>query len=319
MNRLASLPQRLLLRSAASAALAAGLLLPLQAATTTPIDNFNDGGHWSGTGCQSGTCNFETMDGQLRISGTSMTPNKLADVWYYKAYPIHSDQTLELRVDRITASDELVAGGIGFEVEGGPNNRGYAFYCTQNRAVLAKYGPHGAAFFFDEAVTPSTEPVVLKLALTQVEDGLQLTTTVVEMDAPHAVLFKRTLVDTEARDPVVGGNASDPGSPYIGTSYDVWLGVLDSADVQRDYVELVYDNFEYSYLPILDVPQKAVCLSWPLTEGEFVVESAATIDGPWEEVTSGATSVDGDRQQVWVLAEDQVGYFRLRAREVKTP
>jgi len=61
--------------------------------------------------------------------------------------------------------------------------------------------------------------------------------------------------------------------------------------------EVGFGVFEYSYLPILAV-QKAVCLSWPMPEDEFVVESAPAADGPWTVVVEGHWVLVEGRQQV---------------------
>jgi hypothetical protein len=56
----------------------------------------------------------------------------------------------------------------------------------------------------------------------------------------------------------------------------------------------------------------AVVLSWPLTQGQFVLESAASLGGPWEAVSDPWWRTNGPQNEVSIRAPDSQRFFRLR-------
>jgi len=58
--------------------------------------------------------------------------------------------------------------------------------------------------------------------------------------------------------------------------------------------------------------QNAVVLSWPLTPGQFILESAASVDAPWAPVPNPWWRTNAGQNQVSILAPDSLKLFRLR-------
>ena len=60
--------------------------------------------------------------------------------------------------------------------------------------------------------------------------------------------------------------------------------------------------------------QNAVVLSWPLPQGQgqFVVESACSVDGPWAPVPEPWLRTNNGLCEVSILAADSMKFFRLR-------
>jgi hypothetical protein len=58
--------------------------------------------------------------------------------------------------------------------------------------------------------------------------------------------------------------------------------------------------------------QNAVVLSWPVTPGEFVLEIADSVNGPWELVPDPWWRTTGGQNQVSIAAPDRMRLYRLR-------
>ena len=58
--------------------------------------------------------------------------------------------------------------------------------------------------------------------------------------------------------------------------------------------------------------RNAVVLSWPVTSAAFVLESALTVEGPWEPVPNPWSRTNAAQNEVCVLAPDSMKLFRLR-------
>ncbi|MCP5526873.1 MAG: hypothetical protein H7A47_08720 [Verrucomicrobiales bacterium] len=251
----------------------------------------------------------------------------------YPDLPLLEGQTLELRLDCVRANRDGVYAYIAYvDRQIGENLVAwYTLMRDRNEVFLAK----SAGAPWSETKNQFTvmswdygaetdEPVTMVLAMTRLGDTVEITARILLRADPTQILFERTVRDGPGVDFPEDGpvgpqgmlSVPDVGPPFGEMGYNQEIGMYVLNEGGEPLSEVVIDNLEYRYLPVLDV-EKAVCLSRPLTEGEFVIEAAPTIDGPWEEVSSGATSVDGDRQQVWVLAADQARFFRLR--EVETP
>ena len=93
---------------------------------------------------------------------------------------------------------------------------------------------------------------------------------------------------------------------------------LDSDPSVKQYapgIGLIFDDgielVEFNLTPSLGV-EKAIRLSWPLTGGDYVLESAETVDGQWSTINTPVTDLDG-RKVAWVVLENSMRLFRLRS------
>jgi hypothetical protein len=84
---------------------------------------------------------------------------------------------------------------------------------------------------------------------------------------------------------------------------------------QATSAPVIYDNVElWQYASPQLAIQNAVVLSWPVAQGQgqFVVESAASVDGPWSPVPEPWSRTNDGQCEVSVLAADSMKFFRLR-------
>jgi len=58
--------------------------------------------------------------------------------------------------------------------------------------------------------------------------------------------------------------------------------------------------------------QDAVVLSWPVPQGNFVLESASSAGGPWEPLPEQWSRIKDGKTEVSVLAQNSMKLFRLR-------
>ena len=88
---------------------------------------------------------------------------------------------------------------------------------------------------------------------------------------------------------------------------------FNSQQAPSPRAQVIYDNLElWQYeSPQLTI-QNAVVLSWPLTQGQFVLESAPSLDGPWAPVLDLWWRTNAGQNQVSILAPDSLKLFRLR-------
>ena len=92
-----------------------------------------------------------------------------------------------------------------------------------------------------------------------------------------------------------------PGSEPSLKRYAAGIGL-----VVDDTLELV----EFSGAPFLRI-DPAVRLTWPALSGSFVLESAASVFGPWTAVDADVREVKG-LKEAWVTAGSARRFFRLR-------
>lgn len=281
----------------AALALGAGSTVPLQAEV---ISNF-DTPSWIWEEDPSGKVTFQVVDGQLKISAPFAQPtdpaaarNTYAGVgWGNRLFPTTS-QTLELRVDLISASQDDVFVFLGWMASENPVE-GYWLMADRNEIGLMKFhqGSLNFSFPFWESMPTIEGPVTLALRLTRTGDqglSLLITTTVMERGS-GAVLYHRSFLDTPAADPMVPtpgphgilSRVPEPGRAYVGGGIDAMLGIWHITDGSQPPAELILDNFEYGYYdaPVLGF-EKSVLLSWPQhTAEEQIVLGAASVNGPW--------------------------------------
>jgi hypothetical protein len=234
-------------------------------------------------------------------------------------------QTLELRADLVGANQDDAFADLHWSL----NGRGYAFMKDQNELSLLKGWNNlatGAVFFWTN--TPvKNQNVSLVLAFARRGADLQITTRVLDNDNTDAVLFERTVTDTPGSDPVLPDGAMkglrsqpDPaGTPWL-LQFEgyaaVGVGWINIDKAPDPLAEVTFGNLRVSQYesPQLTV-QSAIRLSWAITQGQFVLESAPGSDGPWTLVPDPwLRTIDG-RCEVSVLASDTVKFFRLRASD----
>ena len=85
-------------------------------------------------------------------------------------------------------------------------------------------------------------------------------------------------------------------------------------------VSVKFKNFESAGVPVTPVLQpsltidRSVRLSWPAASGPSTLESAASLDGPWETVSGFPPTVLGDQFQVVVPADQGNLFYRVNVQ-----
>jgi len=239
--------------------------------------------------------------------------------------PLPDNQTLELRADLVGASQNDAWAGLHFLWS--PQGQGYLLFKDEDEVGLVKFwnGATSLAWFFYENRPITNQDVTLVLALTRVGSDVKITTRVLDKGNANAVLFERSVTDTPQADPVLPNRAvrgtlsgSDlPGTPWavVNAPTDVQLSLtwVNSDSAPQPPAQVVFDNLVvWQYEPPQLAIQNAVVLSWPLTPGPFVLESAASVDGPWAPVPEPWWRTNAGQNQVSILAPDSLRLFRLR-------
>jgi hypothetical protein len=239
--------------------------------------------------------------------------------------PLPDNQTLELRADLVGANQNDAWAGLHFLWK--PQIQGYAFFKDQDEVALLKFwnGASSFAWFFYTNQPIKNQNVTLVLSLTRVGSDVKITTRVLDKDNANAVLFERSVTDTPQADPVLSNRAVRgtlsgpdlPGTPWavVNTPTDVELSLtwVNSDSSPQPPAQVVFDNLVvWQYEPPQLAIQNAVVLSWPLTPGQFVLETAASVDGPWAPVPEPWWRTNAGQNQVSILAPDSLKLFRLR-------
>jgi hypothetical protein len=280
--------------------------------------------NWNLTSDQ-GIASYRVEDGQLVITGdlppgTSLL-NTFTLISWDRALSLQDSETLEIRVDLVDADEEDVQTLIQWKHW---DLGGYALARDRDEIWLTKFRQvsdgANAPFFYEELPIKS-ERVTLSMAITLVDPDVVIRVAVLDKDANDAVLFQRTVTDTEAIDPTVASFRGhtfypDPGPPWRNANA-IDLAVLSMSSERQADFRLVLDNFTYSRSsePAIGV-ERAVRLSWPARPGSWVVEGAKQLEGPWVEVQEPSTTIPGI-QQVTVPAQlaEEMKVFRLRQIE----
>jgi sugar lactone lactonase YvrE len=238
--------------------------------------------------------------------------------------PLPDSQTLEMRADLVGASQNDAWAGIHFLWE--PELQGYLFCKDQDEVALMKFwnGASSHAWFFYENRPLKNRNVTLVLALTRRGSDLEITTRILDKDNANAVLFERTVTDTPQADPVLPNRAVRgalsgpdlPGTPWAvakaPTDVELTLTWVNSQAAPQPLAEVIFDNLEvWQYESPQLAIRNAVVLSWPLTQGQFVLESAPSVSGPWDPVTDAWWRTNAGQCQVSVLAPASMTLFRL--------
>ena len=302
-------------------------------------DNFDDNypNGWTSVGGQ-----INEVNEQFVVSGSfGATPTNAPTATHAAgihsiptAGPLPDNQTLELRADLISASQNDAWAGLHFLWRG--QGQGYIFFKDQDEVGICKFynAANALAWFSYENRPLPNANVILVLALTRRGSNVEITTRVLDKDNANAVLFERTVTDTPQADPVlpsgtVRGSRSEPdeaGTPWPVTTAPTaveftlqWANPESAPDA--NYAQVTYDNLEvWQYeSPRLNIQkivgldtEQAVVLSWPITQAQFILESASSVDDPWDPVTDPCWQIQPDQNEVCVLAPDSMKLFRLR-------
>jgi hypothetical protein len=234
--------------------------------------------------------------------------------------PLPNNQTLEARVDLVGANQNDAWAGINFWWD--TLGTGYIFWKDPDEVGLLKYynGNSSLAWFFYQTNQPiKNQNVTLVFALTRLDPNLRIDARVLDKDNNNALLFEHTVIDTPQADPVVPMGAPDlPGTPWPAASEPGYLCLnLEWTNPehapQGGVAQVIFDNVEVRQYesPQLTI-QNAVVLSWPVTAGQFVLDSASSVTGPWAPVPDPWWRTNAGLNQVSILAPDSGQFFRLR-------
>ncbi len=273
---------------------------------------------------------------QFAVSGT-FGPTDTNNPSAYLAYayhpipspgPLPDHQTLEARVDLVSANQNDAWATTTFLWFDGTTSRAYHFFKDQDEVGLLK-APPGApvAVFFYTNEPVKNQNVILVLSVTRLGSDLRINTRVLDKDNANAVLFERTVTDTAQADPVLPNRAIKgllsgpdlPGTPWpmVSTPGYVLLSMAweNPQSPSAGAAQVSYDNLEvwqYETLPLLI--QNAVVLSWaaPQGAGQFVLESAPSVNGPWAAVPDLWSRTNATQIEASVVASQSMQLFRLR-------
>jgi hypothetical protein len=244
--------------------------------------------------------------------------------------PLPDGQKLELRADLISASPgDAVASVVIDYVISGVDGYGYTFNKAVDGLWLTKFyygnGVMNFACFLYVNQPLKNENVTLVLALTRAGPNLNITTRVLDKDNGNAVLFDRTVTDTPKADPVLPsrtvkgmiGMADPVGTPWPLLKAPTWIELTltwcNPLLAPNPPAQVIFENVElWQYdSPQLTI-QDAVVISWPVPQGQFALESAPSLAGPWAPVANPWTRTNNGVCEVSVPRTDSVRFFRLR-------
>ncbi len=293
-------------------------------------DDFNDNNPigWSLLG-PSGQ--FREINQQFVVSG-SFGRMQTNTPWATSVAPVHASgspsgplpdrQTLEIRADLVSANQNDVWGGIHVVWWG---EGVYAFFKGKDEVALLKFfgSEQRLAWFFYENRPLKNQNVTLVFSFTRVGSDLRINTRVLDKDNANAVVFERTVTDTPQADPVLPnravigkiGTADWPGTPWplvtAPTYVELNLSWVNSQAATQGAAEVVYDNLEvWQYEPPELKIELAVIVSWPLSPGNWILESSAAVNGRYAPLLQ-TPEIRDSRYQVVVPATNQAQFFRL--------
>ncbi len=273
-------------------------------------------------------------NGQLALSATC-GPYQVGNPWATwrgtahslpTSGPLPNNQTLEARADLVGANQDDAWAGINLWWD--TLGTGYVFWKDPDEVALMKYYNQNTpsvslAWFFYQTNQPiKNQNVTLVLALTRLDPNLRIDLRVLDKDNNNALLFEETVIDTPQADPVLsvlGLTAPDlPGTawPALSEPGNLCLNLEwtnPEHGPQAAVAQVTFGNVEvWQYESPQLAIQKGVVLSWPVTRGTFVLESAPSADGPWATVPDPWWRTNAAQNQVSVLAPDSAKFFRLR-------
>ncbi|MCZ7636064.1 MAG: hypothetical protein M5U12_08535 [Verrucomicrobia bacterium] len=197
-----------------SVTLAIGLVAP---AYPEVIDDFNDGGRFSGAGAnaQDMTSTCEVVDGRLKIS--RLGEDGGTGVYYPRGYELPEGQPVEFRVDYVSADTRNVEAylGAGFTTPVLPEpDRGYLVYYSPRAILLVKYWGDTGCMFIEDDLAPHEAPATFSLTLTRRGDSIGLRCKVVRLDDSREVVYDREFTDHPRPDPTT--RFTDSIAPLLG-------------------------------------------------------------------------------------------------------
>lgn len=258
------------------------------------IDDFNGEPAWDGV---NGSPNLQLIEGQLVISQdfTSATDpanpfNTFGNIYYLRNLPVLQKQTLELRIDLVSANQDNVFAMMGtMSASGGE----YFLFKDRNEIGLLKWSEsQGCSVAFWESRVVASHGVVLALSLTPIGESVVIETKVISKTTQQ-VLYRRAVVDGPGIDWPVPDPlplswqilTPDAGAPYQDNLTVVWLGMQHQTDGQQGLAELRLDNFEYDAYPspYLEIEDAAALLTWPenTAEEQIVVAAESLSSAVW--------------------------------------
>ena len=243
------------------------------------------------------------------------------------AGPLPDQQTLEVRADLVSATQNDVWAGIALNWAAPALGSGYQLFKDEDEIGLMKFynGATSFAWFFYTNQPVKNQNVTLVLAFTRDGSNVKIASRVLDKDNGNAVLFERTVTDTPQADTVLPNRAVRGGISMADPPGTSWPAVLAPAAVEltmswmdplqapQHLAQVIYDNLEvWQYqTPQLNI-QNAVVLSWPLGQGQFVLVSAPSVDGPWNPVPNLWCRTNNAQIEASIRATDSMQFFRLR-------
>jgi hypothetical protein len=234
------------------------LALATSDANAETLDDFNGPPKWSGENDPTGLVTNLVADQQLRFSADFKNHptlpenpvNTFGNIYYQRNLPLRKRQTLELRVDLVSANQDNLFACLGtMSASGGE----YVILKDQNEIALLKWSQKdGFSAAFWETRQVKNQDVVLVLTLTPISDNLLVGTKILEK-ASGNVLFDRIVLDGPGVDWEVPDRAPqvwqvlkpDVGRPYLDDLTVVWAAIHHVTDGQQGLAELRLDNLEY--------------------------------------------------------------------------
>lgn len=289
-------------------------------------DDFSNPSGWSIAGCQTDYANQQcALFGQF---GPTPTGNPTG-TYGFASHGIPTSgglpdgETLEARVDLVSANQPEIWGDLGFMTPGGND---YHLLLDEDEVGLLK-GTSGLATFLFWTNTPTkAKDVTLVLSMKRIASDLKIDIRVLDKKNGYQTLFHREYTDTPDSDTALPSGtvkgflsvpdpAGTPG-PILKAPPNVLLGLpwANPLSATDGAARVIYDNLEvWQYAtPQLSI-QNAVVLSWPATPVGFVLETSADPDsGPWGSVSDPWVRTNATRVEVSVPASGASKYYRLR-------
>ncbi len=279
---------------------------------------------------------LQSVNGQLIVTENLFGPAQTNNIVATHVPAVHAlptigalpdQETLELRSDLVSANQNDAVASIGLVWEAPALGSGYQFFKDEDEIGLLKFynGATSYAWFFYTNQPIKNQNVTLVLALTRDGSNVKINTRVLDKENANAVLFDRTLTDTPQADPALPnravrgfmGMSDPPGSPWplLGSPalVELTLTWFNSQHAPTPRAQVIYDNLEvWQYESPQLAIQNAVVLSWPVTPGPFVLETAANVNGPWTPVPDPWCRTNAGQNEVSICAPDSLRLFRLR-------
>jgi hypothetical protein len=279
-----------------------GLLSAVTALSRT-VDDFDDGfrsgwtEHVTGAG-GAVTEAFGVLNLDLPIGRTRQS-SYVAASWSAEPMGVEEGQTLELRVDLVSAPGENTFGVLAWVPDSEPVSRFAGYFIARSGREIRVGKTLHRYFLIEEPDPPIKHPnVTLVLSLTAQDGNVTVRAQVLDPAAGNAVLFDRSFIDTPDADPVQSGT-DDPAGPWAGSGQLVLMAYSEDGNVSQDFVRVMFDNAWASppapanLRPVFHDVQPANTASFLPLNAAFILK--ATDDSPfWQDNPGGVvTFVDG--------------------------